>query len=525
MKSMRDMIKLMEGVMAVPGVGSPGGTESDMQTAGTVGRDQAYSGFDSSQPAVDEAKREPMYHSVFYYDPATDTWGHQFDADDAEDARLEAQSLRNQGQKVLVIRVPKSQADWRVRNVDEFVKGVLAKKQGVAEKAPPGEEALVKSLKKEYPGHEEKAFATAWSIYDKKHGKGKVSEDGVDSPNSSFSAWQKDAIATLYTRMLSRSAFPDKAKQETKDSALAGGIIGSKQVPELDAYLEWFDQGETLPDGVKGNNSGIEGDEDMMLGLNHDDSPGVYEKAPPGMEKAVKDIKKEYPGHPEKAFATAWSIYDKKHGKHETDEAIELHPDQDLGTEQGWFIVAQDGMIASGPFDSLGEAQRHAHFMEWYKRNPRLYSFENGIRDEAGMFVDLEGNEMKEAQVDTCRQSNPASADIACAMEEDFDLNNGYDSEQYASGQDYFPNGADSPVVKKVGPSGARQGDNPEQKKMQVTELHKELVYGYRTYLKETASQKPKKGEKAKKGEEPKEEKKAEKGEKAKDGKKPNLKK
>ena len=72
-------------------------------------------------------------------------------------------------------------------------------------------------------------------------------------------------------------------------------------------------------------------------------------------------------------------------------------------------------------------------------------------------------------------------------MEEDFNLQNGYDDINDASGNDYFPNGADSPVVRATGPSGARQGDNPEQKKMQVAEVHKELVYGYRNYLKETA--------------------------------------
>ena len=70
-------------------------------------------------------------------------------------------------------------------------------------------------------------------------------------------------------------------------------------------------------------------------------------------------------------------------------------------------------------------------------------------------------------------------------MEED--LNNGYDTEQCADGSDFFPNGADGPVVKAVGPSGARHGDNPEQKYMQVAEVHKELVYGYRKYLKESS--------------------------------------
>lgn len=38
-------------------------------------------------------------------------------------------------------------------------------------------------------------------------------------------------------------------------------------------------------------------------------------KAPPGMEDTVMKLKKQYPGEPEKAFATAWSIYNKNHGK------------------------------------------------------------------------------------------------------------------------------------------------------------------------------------------------------------------
>lgn len=76
-------------------------------------------------------------------------------------------------------------------------------------------------------------------------------------------------------------------------------------------------------------------------------------------------------------------------------------------------------------------------------------------------------------------------------FEEAFDLQNGYDDINDASGNDYFPNGADSPVVRSTGPSGARQGDNPEQKRMQVAEVHKELVYSYRSFLGESA--KPKK--------------------------------
>jgi hypothetical protein len=73
-------------------------------------------------------------------------------------------------------------------------------------------------------------------------------------------------------------------------------------------------------------------------------------------------------------------------------------------------------------------------------------------------------------------------------VEEDFNLQNGYDEFHCADGEDYFPTGADGPVTKDVGPSGARQGDNPEQKRMQVAETHKELVYAYRNYLNESKS-------------------------------------
>lgn len=48
---------------------------------------------------------------------------------------------------------------------------------------------------------------------------------------------------------------------------------------------------------------------------------GITESAPPGMEDTVRDLKKQYPGEPEKAFATAWSIYNKQHGKVEEQSA------------------------------------------------------------------------------------------------------------------------------------------------------------------------------------------------------------
>jgi hypothetical protein len=89
--------------------------------------------------------------------------------------------------------------------------------------------------------------------------------------------------------------------------------------------------------------------------------------------------------------------------------------------------------------------------------------------------------------IDTTKRALEMAKQYDGKIGESFDLQNGYDDANFATGNDYFPDGADSPVVDATGPSGARHGDNPEQKKMQVAETHKELVYNYRNFLKESA--------------------------------------
>ena len=57
----------------------------------------------------------------------------------------------------------------------------LKEEQPMMEKAPPGMEDVVLSLKKKYPGEEGRAYAIAWSMYNKKHGKNEAAEDNPDS--------------------------------------------------------------------------------------------------------------------------------------------------------------------------------------------------------------------------------------------------------------------------------------------------------------------------------------------------------
>lgn len=77
-----------------------------------------------------EAKRAPMYHSVFCKGKEEgSTWGHHFDADDKEDARIEKDSIRRDGGKTVSLTVPKSDANWHQKDVHKYVEARLAGKK------------------------------------------------------------------------------------------------------------------------------------------------------------------------------------------------------------------------------------------------------------------------------------------------------------------------------------------------------------------------------------------------------------
>lgn len=268
----------------------------------------------------------------------------------------------------------------------------------------------------------------------------------------------------------------------------------------------------------------------------------MEESAPPGMEDMVKKLKREYPGHPEKAFSTAWSIYDKKHNKkdesmdYDVDEAYvdvcnqdnpedarhacamennmyqmeneeecpKLRQATDLFTslvmhsyvppedayDRVMVVLADEGNSDLIPeFDKWLEDYGHAEKQEAeqdmstsynneYDESDNNLDFTNDKMDGDLDFTDLDFIDDKE------------NGDLDFTDEEEFDeafnLNNGYDDINDANGQDYFPTGADSPVVRDIG-GNSKQGDNPEQKRVAVAEVHKELVYSYRKYLGENS--------------------------------------
>ena len=301
MKHMRDLIKLMEGVMAVPGVGSPGGSESDMQTAGTVGRNQAYAAFDASQG---QATEESVGNDVEVYR-----------------ARL----------KALNPRAPNYGSEY---------------------------DRLLKDMPDAHNAHVKDQNARMWA----------------------GNNWQQD----------------DKSGRSAVD----------EQAPHVDTC-------RMEQDGVIRDQCAMEGimDEDRQYDVDFISS----------------SIRKNY----------------------------------DLATSED-------------------ELRRMVAGETGYGQNP---DFDNMFHSSLDHFLNGDDTSFDHMGDDDYTDQSMRAGEMG--MEED--LNNGYDTEQYATGSDFFPNGADSPVVRAVGPSGARQGDNPEQKYMQVAEVHKELVYGYRKYLKESS--------------------------------------
>lgn len=188
-------------------------------------------------------------------------------------------------------------------------------------------------------------------------------------------------------------------------------------------------------------------------------------------------------------------------------EKIELG--DETADEPGWFIVRADGTIGAGPYASEGEARNDIRSLQWFDSSAGDdFAFGHDVDgkfvyddsgEEAEDISGIDGENLGSGGMDEFELNNtndPLDVDDPAPMEEvdafasdDVyeDLNNGYDDIKFMNPGDFFPDGADSPVAGNVGPSGARQGDNPEQKKMQVAETHKELVYNYRKFLKESS--------------------------------------
>lgn len=230
-------------------------------------------------------------------------------------------------------------------------------------------------------------------------------------------------------------------------------------------------------------------------------SKPMYESAPPGMEDLVQDLKTQYPGHPERAFATAWSVYNKKHGLDESETAYAMDDDfsDELDGGRDLMDVADDLY-----HDAINAGQSHPE---------ALKAASDRLQRDYGM-GSTEARNLAQSVATVTEDQNLKDLYRSLGMDDDDDesateiefttgpvdgggdtvdgvpivgegsLNNGYDDQNCACGDDYFPNGATGPVRRTAGPSGARHGDNPDIKAMEISETYKSLVRSYSQFLK-----------------------------------------
>lgn len=399
MKNMRQLINLMEGVMAVPGVGAQpggaGGAEADMQTAGTAARNSAYAAYDASQGQAtesvgnDDESRGPKYFAM-------------------------------------------------MARVQQRVQELLAAGDKKGAEMMARQEAEVKKM---YPSDAERNAP---------RGNDPWAGNDWQSLGGNRSAVDEKSTSEKQARFMAAAAHdPAFAKKTGMDSSVAKEFNqadkGTEQLSKAMKHkneCSMMEEPESPPQVVSCNQSNP-ANADKACAMEN-----MEQQYSPEVQQAMADMenmtKAPFYMEPEDAF----------------DRIIkELSPEgaqefRDVLNAAGqWEVDNMDDSIPTG--DEPGGP-------DWPERDL------NGVR--AGPPEDYNAKDYG-----------------SDAMEEAFDLQNGYDDINDASGNDYFPSGADSPVVKDTGPSGARQGDNPEQKKMQVDEVHKELVYGYRNFLKESA--------------------------------------
>ena len=334
--------------------------------------------------------------------------------------------------------------------------------EAMDEKAPPGMEDMVLKLKKEYPGDESKAFATAWSIYNKKHGdvKEEIADESLYTSGSleSIPAALKDEAIGIFNQASRTNGNPLWAIDSVLNTLLKTNKISSTD--ELRKFLwDYVDKhaGQARKDKGKGGivrrGSFYEEDMDNMeseFGINNGGA-GDYS---PEVQEALEH------------FRQYLASFVEPHVAYET--VVQHLENQGVGQEvidEFDYALKEEGFAANEGDtdidDDFGVTDADA-----------LASAGFGTDEDYGF------------SSDDMEESVDKTDEDALDIEENYDLNNGYGDIHDASANDYFPTGADSPVVTAIG-NNPKQGDNPEQKRMAVAEVQKELVSAYRKFLKE----------------------------------------
>lgn len=77
------------------------------------------------QVLAEDKRYKGHYHSVFYLNKSDGhlhgKWCHHTDCDTPDDAKDERDSLKNQGERAIILKVPKSEANWYKNSPHDYV--------------------------------------------------------------------------------------------------------------------------------------------------------------------------------------------------------------------------------------------------------------------------------------------------------------------------------------------------------------------------------------------------------------------
>jgi hypothetical protein len=276
------------------------------------------------------------------------------------------------------------------------------------------------------------------------------------------------------------------------DDRIAAGPFESRQeaMSNMKNY-EWYSKAPAnyfVDFGVDDDGMFVEDnlDEKIELGDENEGTPGFYalSRQSDNIMSGPFKTKKEAQNYLYWNALQGYVRYGYDMGDYKLEPEMDA-PDHDFNEEQGNNMITKEEGNNAFTVGAFVEKR-------WSRNGPTLTvvkTLENDevvVEDEEGHRGIMHTKDLVPSQIDMTPQHEFDTYNGSDEIEEDFDLNNGYDEQHYADKDDYFPNGNDGPIVKSTGAAGARQGDNPEAKKMEITEAHKELVYKYRRFVKET---------------------------------------
>lgn len=475
-----------------------GGTESDMQTADTDNRNSAYAAYDSSQNHIDVRETDSEEDTAENYAKHLSDLDAKTNALKRSGHHAEADRIYNKEYFSLARRFPNGQREYAEKQNDRYWAGntqqmnTMGAKSSVDEKSSSEKQARFMAAAAHDP-----AFA-------KKVG---ISQDVAKEFNK----------ADTGTELLS------KAMRETMEFNSVEDAVSAYRSGQIDynQFMDYISRGpDTPPEEPDMYDTGEYTDMRMRQG-----EMGMREAKKRGTDidptqinsivtmpieaakaraaemisaSTTNDTKKSYlmnqVNRARTAIDLAGILYNmvlkgEGHGVQGSHYSRKF----DRGMEEGWEAPrpgalrareveaikklvfnqgVRDGEIAAETGNAVNGFKANDALDIWYQ-----YADSMGFEPDGGETTDS----IEKAYEEGFGQGFRSLSE---------DLNNGYNTEKYATGSDFFPNGADSPVVTATGPSGARQGDNPEQKKMQVAEVHRELVYGYRKFISESSKTK-----------------------------------